>query len=148
MADVHEALQNHRHGFLRTGCPQASILAVIKHTDFLSLLASRFGNKFTCSYTMEQCGEETQYWTPYVIKVFLQFWPNGVEKSKADAVAKAKGDFDKRSEFVIVSTCLTCEKGLTRVNRIASSCLKDCHCAEHDAYFCSDKCMGPYFHRA
>ena len=148
MAGVHETLQNHRPGFLKAGCPQASILAVLKHTDFLPLLASRFGNKFTCSYTMTQCGEETGYWTPYIIQVFLQFWPNGLEKSKADAMAKAKTDFQHRSETVILSTCMTCLKSLTRANRIASGCSKDCHCHEHDGYFCSDKCMGPYFHRA
>jgi len=144
----HEALQNHRPGDLKAGCPQASILAVIKHTDFLPLLASRFGNKFTCSYKMTQCGEETVYWTPYAIQVFLQFWPDGLEKSKADIVAKAKADFQRRSETVIVSTCMTCVKSLTRANRIASGCSKDCHCHEHDGYFCSDKCMGPYFRRA
>ena len=148
LAGVHETLQNHRPGFLKAGCPQASILAVLKHTDFLPLLASRFGNKFTCSYTMTQCGEETGYWTPYIIQVFLQFWPNGLEKSKADAMAKAKTDFQHRSETVILSTCMTCLKSLTRANRIASGCSKDCHCHEHDGYFCSDKCMGPYFHRA
>jgi len=148
MAGVHEALENRRPGFLRAASPQASILAVLKHTDFLPLLASRFGNKFTCSYTMEPNGEETQYWTPYVIKVFLQFWPHGLEASKADKIAKAAADFQHRSESVIVSTCMTCKKGLTRANRIESGCLKDCCCREHDGYFCSDKCMGPYFHRA
>jgi hypothetical protein len=148
LAGVHETLQNHRPGFLKAGCPQASILAVLKHTDFLPLLASRFGNKFTCSYTMTLCGEETDYWTPYAIQVFLQFWPRGLEPSKADAVAKAKADFQRRSETVIVSTCITCLKSLTRANRIASGCSKDCHCHEHNGYFCSDKCMGPYFHRA
>jgi hypothetical protein len=147
MAGVYETLQNHRpyrHG----GGASASILAVLKHTDFLPLLASRFGSKFSCSYTMEQDGEETQYWTPYIIRVFLQFWPDGLEKSKAEAAAKAKADFDRRSESVIVSTCMTCKKGLTRFSRIESGCLKDCHCREHDGYFCSDACMGPYFHRA
>jgi len=148
MASVHEALQNHRPGFLKTGCPQASILSVIKHTDFLLLLASRFGDKFTCSYTMEQSGAERLYWTPYVIKVFLQFWPGGLEARKAAATATATADFYKRSETVIVSQCVTCKKGLTRANRIKSACSKDCHCHEHDAYFCSDKCMGPYFRRA
>jgi hypothetical protein len=150
MAGVHEALENYRPGFLKAGCPQASILAVIKHTDFLPLLASRFGDKFTCSYTLEQSPDKevTGYWTPYVIKVFLQYWPKGVEKSKAAAVAKAKTDFQHRSETVIVSSCLTCKEGLTRANRIESGCLKDCRCHEHDAYFCSDACMGPYFHRA
>jgi hypothetical protein len=97
---------------------------------------------------MTRCGEETDYWTPYVIQVLLHFWPNGLEKSKADAVAKAKTDFQHRSETVIVSTCITCKKSLTRANRIASGCSKDCHCHEHDGYFCSDKCMGPYFRRA
>jgi len=148
LAGVHEALQNHRPGDLKAGCPQASILAVIKHTDFLPLLASRFGNKFTCSYKMTQCGGETDYWTPYAIQVFLQFWPDGLEKSKADIVAKAKADFQRRSETVIVSTCMTCVKSLTRANRIASGCSENCCCHEHDGYFCSDACMGPYFHRA
>ena len=146
---VHEILRNPRPGFLKAGSPQTSILAVVKHTDFLSLLASRFGNKFTCSYTMEQSGEETQYWTPYIIQVFLQFWPHGVEKSKAEKIAKAKADFDLRSETIIVSSCITCKKLLNRANRIESACTsKDCHCHEHDGYFCSDKCMGPYFRRA
>jgi hypothetical protein len=145
---VHENLRNSRPGFLKAGSPQTSILAVLKHTDFLPLLASRFGSKFSCSYTMEQDGEETQYWTPYVIRVFLQFWPNGLEKSKVEKIAKAVADFDKRSETVIVSTCMTCKKRLTRANRIESGCSKDCRCHEHDGYFCSDKCMGPYFHRA
>jgi hypothetical protein len=149
---VHETLRNNRPGFLKAGSPQTSILAVVKHTDFLPLLASRFGNKFSCSYTMEQSpceagGEDTQYWTPYVIKIFLQFWPNGLDKSKAEAVAKAKADFDRRSETVIVSSCITCKELLTRANRIESACSKDCHCYEHDGYFCSDKCMGPYFRR-
>jgi hypothetical protein len=144
----YEILRNPRPSFLKAGSPRTSILAVIKHTDFLPLLASRFGNKFTCSYTMTRCGEETDYWTPYVIQVFLQFWPHGLESSKADAVAKAKADFQRRSETVIVSTCMTCVKSLTRANRIASACSKDCHCHEHDGYFCSDKCMGPYFRRA
>ena len=145
---VHEILRNPRPGFLKAGSPRTSILAVLKHTDFLYLLASRFGNKFTCSYTLEQSGEETQYWTPYVIRIFLQFWPNGLEKSKAEKIAKAKADFDKRSETIIVSSCITCKKLLTRANRIESACSKDCHCHEHDGYFCSDECMGPYFHRA
>lgn len=145
---VHEILRNGRPGFLRAGSPQTSILAVVKHTDFLSLLASRFGNKFTCSYTMEQEGEETQYWTPYIIKVYLQFWPNGLEKSKMEAVAKAKADYQHRSESIIVSSCITCKEMLTRANRIASACSEDCHCHEHDGYFCSDECMGPYFRRA
>jgi hypothetical protein len=148
MAGVHETLQNRRPGFLRAGSPQASILAVIKHTDFLPLLASRFGNKFTCSYTMEQSGEETQYWTPYVIKVILQFWPHGLDARAADKIAKAKADFQRRSETVIVSSCITCKEMLTRANRIESGCSKDCRCHEHNGYFCSDKCMGPYFHRA
>jgi hypothetical protein len=95
----------------------------------------------------EASGEDTQYWTPYVIKIFLQFWPNGLDKSKAEAVAKAKADFDRRSETVIVSSCITCKELLTRANRIESACSKDCHCYEHDGYFCSDKCMGPYFRR-
>ena len=145
---VYETLRNGRPGFLRAGCPQTSILAVVKHTDFLSLLASRFGNKFTCSYTMEQSGDETVYWTPYVIKVFLQFWPNGVEKSKAEKIAKAVVDFQHRSDTLIVSCCITCKKLLTRANRIESACSKNCSCYEHDGYFCSDKCMGPYFRRA
>jgi hypothetical protein len=145
---VHEILRNPRPGFLKAGSPQTSILAVLKHTDFLYLLASRFGNKFTCSYTLEQSGEETQYWTPYVIRIFLQFWPHGVEKSKAEKIAKAKADFDKRSETIIVSSCITCKKLLTRANRIESACSKDCHCHDSaDGYFCSDKCMGPYFRR-
>jgi hypothetical protein len=145
---VHEILRNPRPGFLKAGSPQTTILAVVKHTDFLSLLASRFGNKFTCSYTMEQSGEETQYWTPYVIRIFLQFWPHGLEKSKAEKIAKAKADFDKRSETIIVSSCITCKEMLTRATRIESVCSKDCHCHEHDGYFCSYGCMGPYFHRA
>jgi len=148
LAGVHENLQNHRPGDLKAGCPQASILAVIKHTDFLPLLASRFGNRFTCSYTMEEYEKVTAHWTPYVIKVFLHFWPHGLEESKAAAVAKAAADFQRRSETVIVSTCMTCVKSLTRANRIASGCSKDCRCHEHDGYFCSDKCMGPWFHRA
>ena len=146
-SSVYEDLQD-RRPYRYGGGGSASILAVLKHTDFLPLLASRFGNKFTCSYTMEQSGEETQYWTPYVIKVFLQFWPKGVEKSKADKIANAAAADQWRSETVIVSKCLTCNKGLTRAARIESSCLKDCHCHEHDGYFCSDKCMGPWFHRA
>jgi hypothetical protein len=145
---VHETLRNGRPGFLKAGSPQTSILAVVKHTDFLSLLASRFGNKFSCSYTMEQNGDETQYWTPYIIKVSLQFWPNGLEKSKAEAVAKAKADFQHRSDTLIVSSCITCKKLLTRAARIESACSKDCHCHEHDGYFCSDECLGPYFHHA
>jgi hypothetical protein len=145
---VHETLRNGRPGFLKAGSPQTSILAVVKHTDFLSLLASRFGNKFTCSYTMEQDGEETQYWTPYIIQVFLQFWPNGVEKSKAEKIAKAVADYKHRSDTLIVSSCITCKKMLTRAARIESGCLKNCRCHEHDGYFCSDECMGPYFHRA
>jgi hypothetical protein len=148
MAGVYETLQNHRPGFLKTGSLQASILAVLKHTDFLSLLASRFGNKFTCSYTMEEYEKVTAHWTPYVIKVFLHFWPDGLEARVADKIARAKVDFHHRSESVIVSTCMTCKKELTRANRIASGCSEDCHCHEHDGYFCSDKCMGPYFHRA
>jgi len=147
MAGVYETLQNHRpyrHG----GGVSASILAVIKHTDFLSLLASRFGNRFTCSYTMEEYEKVTAHWTPYVIKVFLKFWPDGLEARVADKIARAKADFQHRSESVIVSTCMTCKKGLTRANRIESGCSKDCHCHEHDGYFCSDACMGPYFHRA
>jgi hypothetical protein len=145
---VHEILRNPRPGFLKAGSPQTSILAVVKHTDFLSLLASRFGNKFTCSYTMEQSGDETVYWTPYVIRVFLQFRPNGLEKSKAEKIAKAAADFQHRSETVIVSSCITCKEMLTRAARIESACSKDCRCHEHDGYFCSEKCMGPYFHRA
>ena len=145
---VYETLRNGRPGFLKAGSPQTSILAVVKHTDFLSLLASRFGNKFTCSYTMEQDGEETQYWTPYIIKVSLQFWPNGLEKSKAEKIAKAVADYQHRSDTLIVSSCITCKKLLTRATRIDSACSKDCHCHEHDGYFCSDECMGPYFHRA
>jgi len=145
---VYETLRNNRPGFLKAGCPQASILAVLKHTDFLPLLASRFGNKFTCSYTMTQCGEETGYWTPYIIKVFLQFWPNGIEKSKAEKITKAVADFQHRSETVIVSSCIRCKEMLTRVNRIESACSENCRCHEHDGYFCSDKCMGPWFHRA
>ena len=146
---VYETLRNDRPGFLKAGSPRTSILAVLKHTDFLPLLASRFGRKFTCSYTMEQDGEETQYWTPYIIRVFLQFWPDGLEKSKAEKIARAVADFDKRSETVIVSNCITCKTLLTRAARIASACpSKDCHCHEHDGYFCSDKCMGPYFRRA
>jgi len=145
---VYETLRNNRPGFLRAGSPQTSILAVVKHTDFLSLLASRFGNKFTCSYTMEQSGEETVYWTPYVIKVSLQFSPHGLEKSKAEKIAKAVADYQHRSDTLIVSSCITCKKLLTRATRIDSACSKDCHCHEHDGYFCSDECMGPYFHRA
>ena len=125
-----------------------SFLAVIKHTDFLYQLASRFGDKFTCSYTVEQSGEETQYWTPYVIKVFLHFCPKGVEKKIAEKITTAAADFQRRSKTVIISECHTCKKGLTRHERIASGCLKDCHCHEHDCYFCSDECMGPWFHRA
>jgi hypothetical protein len=97
---------------------------------------------------MEQSGEETQYWTPYVIKVFLQFWHHGLEKSKAEKIAKAAADFQHRSETVIVSSCITCKKLLTRANRIESACCKNCSCYEHDGYFCSDECMGPYFRRA
>lgn len=145
---VHDTLRNIRPGFLKAGSPQTSILAVVKHTDFLSLLASRFGSKFTCSYTMEQSGEETQYWTPFIIKVFLQFWPNGVEKFKAEKITKAVADYKHRSETIIVSSCITCKKLLTRANRIESACSKDCNCYEHDGYFCSDECMGPHFHRA
>jgi hypothetical protein len=145
---VHESLHNPRPGFLKAGSPKTSILTVVKHTDFLSLLASRFGDNFTCSYTMEQSGEETQYWTPYVIKVFLQFWPNGVEKIKAEKIAKAKADFQHRSETLIVSSCITCKEMLTRAKRIETACSKDCHCHEHDGYFCSDKCMRPWLHRA
>jgi hypothetical protein len=145
---VHETLRNNRPGFLKAGSPQTSILAVVKHTDFLSLLASRFGNKFTCSYTMEQSGDETVYWTPYIIQVFLQFWPNGVEKSKVEKIKKAVADYKHRSDTVIVSSCITCKKLLTRAARIESVCLKNCRCHEHDGYFCSDECMGPYFHRA
>jgi len=147
MSRNHETLQDYRP-FRYGGGGMTSILAVLKHTDFLSILASRFGDKFTCSYTLEQSGEVTGYWTPSTIKVYLHFWPKGVEKSKAEAVAKAKADFDKRSETVIVSRCMSCNKGLTRADRIQSGCLNDCHCHEHDAYFCSDKCMGPYFRRA
>jgi hypothetical protein len=147
MAGVYETLQNYRP-YRQGGDASASILAVIKHTDFLPLLASRFGNKFTCSYTMEEHEKVTAHWTPYVIKVFLKFWPDGLEASVADKIAKAKADCDRRSETVIVSTCIRCVKSLTRANRIESRCLKDCHCHEHDGYFCSDKCMGPYFHRA
>jgi len=145
---VYETLRNNRPGFLRAGSPQTSILAVVKHTDFLSLLASRFGNKFTCSYTMEQDGEETVYWTPYIIKVYLQFWPNGLEKSKVEKIAKAVADFQHRSETLNVSSCITCKKLLTRAARIESACSKNCSCYEHDGYFCSDECMGPYFRRA
>jgi hypothetical protein len=148
LSHSHETLQNRRPGFLKAGSPKTSILTVVKHTDFLLLLASRFGDKFTCSYTMEQSGAETQYWTPYVIKVFLQFWPKGVEASNAEKIAKAKADFDKRSETLIVSHCITCKKSLTRANRIESACSKDCRCHEHDGYFCSEECMGPYFRRA
>ena len=123
-----------------------SILSVLKHTDFLDILASRFGDKFTCSYTMEQNAEETQYWTPYVIKVFLQFCPKGVEKSKAEKIANAVAAAHWRSETVIVSLCITCKKGLTRANRIASACpSKDCRCHEHDCYFCSDECTAGWF---
>ena len=127
-----------------------SILAVLKHTDFLDLLASRFGDKFTCTWTMEQNGEETQYWTPYVIKVFLNFWPKGVKLQNAAAIAKAKADFDKRSETMIVNTCQVCRKGLTRNTIIVSRCgssSSPCNCREHSGGFCSDKCMGPWFHR-
>lgn len=149
MSQNHETLSDRRSRPLRYGGGgEASILAVLKHTDFLSLLASRFGNKFTCSFLMEQQGEETRYWTPYTIKVYLHFWPKGVEKSKAEKIANAKADFDKRSKTIIVSSCITCNKMLTRANRIKSGCSKDCNCHEHDAYFCSDKCMGPYFSRA
>ena len=148
LSHSHETLHNRRPGFLKAGSPKTSILAVVKHTDFLSLLASRFGDKFTCSYTMEQCGDETQYWTPYVIKVFLQFWPKGVEKIKAEKIAKAKADFQHRSETLIVSFCIRCKESLTRAKRIESACSKDCRCHEHDGYFCSDECMGPWFRRA
>ena len=143
-SNVHETLHDRRPE--ESG--SVSFLAVIKHTDFLYQLASRFGDKFTCSYTIEQSGEETQYWTPYVIKVFLHFCPKGVEKKIAEKIATAAADFQRRSETIIISTCHTCKKGLTRHERIESSCLKDCRCHEHDCYFCSDKCIGPYFRRA
>jgi len=133
------------------GRGSVSILSVIKHTDFLDQLASRFGDKFTCSWTMEQNGGEAQYWTPYVIKVFLQFWPKGVEAYKAEKIAKAKAGFDHRSETMIVNTCQTCGKGLTRNTIIVSRCSSSgspCNCREHSGGFCSDKCMGPWFHRA
>ena len=139
---VHEYLSDRRP--VNSGT--VSILSVLKHTDFLDILASRFGDKFTCSYTMEQNAEETQYWTPYVIKVFLQFCPKGVEKSKAEKIANAVTSAHKRSETVIVSLCISCKKGLTRANRIASACpSKDCHCHEHDGYFCSDECTAGWF---
>ena len=139
---VHEYLSDRRP--VKSGT--VSILSVLKHTDFLDILASRFGDKFTCSYTMEQNAEETQYWTPYVIKVFLHFCPKGVEKSKSEKIANAVAAAHKRSETVIVSLCITCKKGLTCANRIAPACpSKDCRCHEHDGYFCSDECTAGWF---
>lgn len=137
-SSVYENLHDYRPGHHGGS---TDIFAVMKHTDFVDQLASRFGDSFTCSWNMYQSGEETQYWTPYVIQVCVQFWPNGVAKEKMEKIAKAQRDFDYRSQTMIVTKCMVCQKGLTRNSSITFPCVENCHCSEHDTAFCSEKCM-------
>ena len=89
-----------------------SIYAILKHTDFLSLLAARYGANFTCSSSMEQCGLETKYWTPQKHTIYLRFWPNGVPLDQAKKKEAAVAAWEHRQKNLVVEHCQICDKSL------------------------------------
>ena len=94
-----------------------SIYAILKHTDFLSLLAARFGTHFTCSSSMEECPSEpgrpaTKYWMPQKHSIFICFWPNGVPQDLAKKKEAAVAAWEHRQKNLVVEHCQICDKSL------------------------------------
>lgn len=125
----------------------ASIYAILKYTDFLPLLASKFGTHFTCHWTMEEVPREAgraenPYWTPQIHKIYLRFWPKGVP---ADMVAKkeaAVAALEHRQETLVTDWCEVCSEGLTKESRfkghVVSHASQGHRFALAKVYFCSE----------
>ena len=122
----------------------ASIYAILKYTDFLPLLASKFGTHFTCHWTMEEvpCAADrtkNPYWTPQIHKIYLRFWPKGVPADMAAKKAAAVATLEHRQETLITDYCEICSEGLTMESRFSGQVVSQGHrFALAKVYFCSE----------
>ena len=123
-----------------------SIYAILKYTDFLPLLASKFGTHFTCYWTMEVpcvAGKADQpYWTRQIHKIYLRFWPKGVPADMAAKKEAAVVALEHRKETLIKDHCEVCSQGLTMESRfngqVVSHTSQRHRFALAKVYFCSD----------
>ena len=124
-----------------------SIYAILKHTNFLPLLASKFGTHFTCHWTMEEvpcvAGKADQpYWTPQIHKIYLRFWPKGVPADMAAKKEAAVAALEHRQETLVTDWCEVCSEGLTMESRfkghVVSRASQGHRFALAKVYFCSE----------
>jgi hypothetical protein len=121
----------------------ASIYAILKHTDFLPLLASKFGTHFTCHWTMEQVPfpagrAENPYWTPQIHKIYLRFWPKGVPADMAAKKEAAAAGLEHRRETLITDYCEFCSEGLTVESRFKGARIEADGQLSPLFYFCNN----------
>ena len=77
-----------------------SIYAILKYTDILHLLASRWDSSsaphFTCERYTSPCGDSTRYWRPQQHTIYIRFWPDGVSTHHAESQKAALDAYEVR----------------------------------------------------
>ena len=77
-----------------------SMYAVLKYTDILHLLATRWDSSITPHFTCERytspCGDSTCYWRAQEHTIYLRFWPDGVPAHHAESQKVALDGYDAR----------------------------------------------------
>lgn len=139
MNGLHEVVKSRNHW----GTSGYSVYSILRYTDFKFLLAARFGSHFTVSWDMLRKDGENQYWTPYIISIYLKFWPKGVPQEMAEQKAAAIAAWDYRQKNLIVEHCEHCDRGIPRATLVKGSVytIRGTNFKEY-SYYCSMECRS------